>query len=134
MYTDDISAVKLDNKTTKSFSCDVGVKQGCMLSPTLFNLYISDLVETLAYKSAGSKINNEKINCLLYADDLVLFSETSNGLQDLLKSLDIYAKDNELTVNTSKTKIMIFNNNGKTMNNYNFYLENTRLENVKTNI
>ena len=39
MYSNDKSAVKIDNKLTESFTCHAGVKQGCMLSPTLFNFY-----------------------------------------------------------------------------------------------
>ena len=47
MYSNDKSAVKIDNKLTESFSCHAGVKQGCMLPPTLFNFYLSDLPKFL---------------------------------------------------------------------------------------
>ena len=47
MYSNDKSAVKIDNKLTESFTCHAGVKQGCMLSPTLFNFYLSDLPKFL---------------------------------------------------------------------------------------
>ena len=43
----DKSAVKFENKITHTFLCHNGVKQGCMLSPTLFNIYVSDLPEML---------------------------------------------------------------------------------------
>ena len=53
MYSNDKSAVKIDNKLTEAFTCFVGVKQGCMMSPTLFNFYLSDLPKFLDL-SAGT--------------------------------------------------------------------------------
>ncbi|XP_048584056.1 uncharacterized protein LOC125563170 [Nematostella vectensis] len=132
MYSNDISCGKIGDSISESFRCMVGVKQGCMLSPTLFNLFLSDLPDTLAKSSSAHILGNTKLNCLLYADDLVLFSETSSGLQDLLNRLSIYSEENSLKVNTSKTKVMIFNNIGKVMNNYQFLLNREQLENVKS--
>ena len=132
MYTNDWSVVKKGNKITDRFRCTIGVKQGCMLSPTLFNLFLSDLPEFLSHSNAGHQIGDVNINCFLYADDLVIFSETRNGLQRLLNKLDEYSNINKLKVNITKTKIMIFNNNGKVMNNYKFYLNDMQLENVRT--
>ena len=43
MYSNDKSAVKIGNKLTESFTCHAGVKQGCILSPALFNFSLSDL-------------------------------------------------------------------------------------------
>ena len=53
MYSKDKSAVKIENKITQKFLCHNGVKQGCMLSPTLFNIYLSDLP-----KNAKHSLNN----------------------------------------------------------------------------
>ena len=47
MYSKDKLAAKINNKMTEAFLCYTGVKQGCLLSPTLFNLYLSDLPEFL---------------------------------------------------------------------------------------
>lgn len=47
MYSNDKSAVKIDNKLTEAFTCFAGVKQGCMMSPTLFSFYLSDLPKFL---------------------------------------------------------------------------------------
>ena len=52
MYSNDESAVKIDSKLTESFTCHAGVKQGCMLPPTLFNFYLSDLPKFLNTASA----------------------------------------------------------------------------------
>ena len=80
MYSKDKSAVKINNKMTEAFPCYTGVKQGCMLSPTLFNLYLSDLPEFLNSPNSTDILFDDSerpINCLLYADDLVIFFAVS---------------------------------------------------------
>ena len=71
MYSNDKSAVKIENKITQTFLChNAGVKQGCTLSPTLFNIYLSDLPEMLNIASTTNVMLRERpTNCLLYADD-----------------------------------------------------------------
>ena len=55
---------------TPAFRCHTGVKQGCMLSPTLFNLYLSDLSEKLKAKNLNDvELNALPLSCMLYADD-----------------------------------------------------------------
>ena len=76
MYSDDKSVVKIANKLTLFSPYHSGVKQGYMLSPTLFNFYPSDLPKLLnsAAISAIIFLREKFINCLLNADDLVIFS------------------------------------------------------------
>ena len=54
-----------------------------------------------------------KINCLLYADDLILLSESEHGLQRCLHKLSCYAKKWQMRINIKKTKAIIFNKSGK---------------------
>ena len=78
MYLNDKSAVKIDYKQTQSFTCDAGVKQGCILSHTLFNFYLRDLPQFLNIASSTDiMLSDKSINCLLYADDLVIFSRSA---------------------------------------------------------
>ena len=112
----------MENMLTPAFRCHTGVKQGCMLSPTLFNLYLSYLSEELKAKNLNDvELNELPLSCMLYADDLVIFSKSKNGLQDYLDSLSEYCKENDLSVNLNKTKVLIFNNCGRTMNKHVFY-------------
>ena len=60
----------------------------------------------------------------MYADDLVIFSETVVGLQTSLNSLEVYCKEWSLTINVQKTKIVIFRNGGKLYDNEKFYIDN----------
>ena len=118
----DKSCIKQNNILTKTFPCHTGVKQGCMLSPTLFNLFLSDLPQALTEHSTPLvEINSTPINCLIYADDLIIFSKSAEGLQQLLNKLEEYSNKQSISVNIEKTKIMIFNNQGKRMNKYHFH-------------
>ena len=90
MYLKDKPAVKINNKMTETFPCYTGVKQGCTLSSTL--LYLSVLPRIFKF----IKLNRYSAwwlwktynSCLVYADDLVIFSRSANGLQTLLNKLE----------------------------------------------
>ena len=57
-----------------------------------------------------------RINCLMYADDLLILSETENGLTESLERLSNYAKKCKLKISAKKTKIIVFNKAGKIIN------------------
>ena len=70
------------------------------------------------------------LSCMLYADDLVIFSKSKNGLQDYLDSLSEYSKENDLSVNLNKIKVLICNNCRRTMNKHVLYYRGSKLDNV----
>ena len=79
------------------------------MSPFLFAMYVNDLEAELAIKGvAGIDIGIININILLYADDIILFGKNPEDLQNALNVLEEYCQRRKLTVNTSKTKIMVF--------------------------
>ena len=88
----------------------IGVKQGCPLSPTLFGLYIDEMAEYLEKKGGkGAQLGGTQIPLLLYADDIVLISDSPEEMQKHLNILRIFALDSGMSVNLGKTKTMIFN-------------------------
>jgi len=81
-----------------------------LLSPLLFSLYISDLESYLAKNSAGNvMLANLKAKLLLFANDLVLVTDSESGLQDSMDRLDEFCNTWDLKINTEKTKVVIFN-------------------------
>ncbi len=63
------------------FNTKAGVKQGDSLSPTMFGLFINDIVEDIKSVNTGIEIDDHNICILLHADDIVLLSDTEKGLQ-----------------------------------------------------
>ena len=94
---------------SECFGSDIGVKQGYPLSPTLFGLYI-DKLEAWLSKTNGEGVHlaGYVVKLLLYADDLILISQTSHRLREHLRALEHFCQEVGMQVNISKTKIMIF--------------------------
>ena len=99
------------------FPCLTGVRQGENLSPFLFSIFVNDLNHFLMSKhlnGSTSEFNSDeiyiylKIMVLLYADDTVLFSDTESDMQHALDAFHVYCNTWRLTVNTEKTKIVVF--------------------------
>ena len=87
---------------TDTFKSNLGVKQGCILSPLLFNIFLSDLPKLLDNDIKSTYPTLEHPRSLFWADDIILFSETDEGLRKMLKTMEQYCELNELTLNTTK--------------------------------
>jgi hypothetical protein len=103
MYSDAKSCIVHNNKKSDMFVCEIGVRQGENLHPLLFSIYLNDLqdfLEGLNIKGIdliSRDIENElmvyfKILILLYADDTILLSESSDDLQIMLNEFSTYCK------------------------------------------
>ena len=129
MYRNIKSKVKYDNKLSNDFSSRLGVRQGECLSPFLFSMYLNDFENELIQKGAGGfDIGMLKLYLLLYADDIVIFSNTSEDLQNGLDILSEYCSKWKLTVNIDKTKIMVFRKGGSLPRNMNFTYDGKNVE------
>ena len=95
---------------TNFFASNRAVRQGCILSPILFNLYLNELQRILeSYDTDPVTLSNRlPLNCLLYADNLVLISRSAAGLQNQINLLHKYCEKWLLTTNLNKTKTLIF--------------------------
>ena len=105
----------MGKKITDSFLSNQGVKQGCILSPLLFNIFIADIVDHFGtLECRPLKINDShNVSCLLWADDVILMSQSEEGLRNMLSALSSYVEENGMKINTKKTQCMIFNKTGK---------------------
>ncbi len=112
MYEHVNCCVKLGHDLTDFFPSYIGVKQGCPLSPNLFGLYIDALEGWLQRRvpREGAALGQLILQLLLFADDLVLFSESAAGLQRLLNALADFCKEWQLTINCAKTEVVVFRN------------------------
>ena len=80
----------------------------------LFNVYIEDLVKSLqSCQTDPVHLQGTPIECLLYADDLLLLSNSANGLQNAVNGINEYSAKWGLRINTDKTKVMIFQTLGR---------------------
>ena len=103
MYDRVVSAVKVKSGLTATFTPLVGVRQGCNLSPTLFNIFVNDIVDIFDSTCYPLIMREYKINCLLYADDLILLSESEHGLQRCRDKLSCYPKKWQMRIDMKKT-------------------------------
>ena len=94
------------------FDVLTGVKQGGVLSPRLFAIYVDDLIKILRSKGIGCHIIEMFVACLFFADDLCLLSPTRSAMQELLDVCQKYCSEFNLTFNTKKSKTLIFGNPG----------------------
>lgn len=136
MYSNIKSKISTSDGTTAYFPCTTGVRQGENLSPFLFTLYLNDLEAYLNNKRVPGIIcetNDEniyvflKIFIMLYADDTVIVSENKNDMQDALNAFEEYCKKWKLTVNVTKTKVLIFSK-GRHSKFDKFFFNGTQLE------
>ena len=130
MYKNSSSAVRLGNRCTQFFLCSKGLRQGCPLSPNLFNIYVNDLFNRLNNVNTQPPcLNNEQITALMYADDLMILSLSHEDFQKCLDELNRYCKEWSLKVNNEKTKGIKFLKVSK-LYDKSFNIGNTPLENV----
>ena len=135
MYSHSKCCVKDNYNRSEFFNYDKVVRQGCIVSPLLFNLYLNELLYILINNAKDPILlpDSSYLNCLLYADDLLLIYNSAEGLQQSLDRLSKYCQDWLLKINPSKTKVIIFQNKSRksTIVKYNFTVNNEHIEIVK---
>ena len=105
-YTEQQLYVRWNHTLSEPFTVSNGVRQGGILSPHLFNVYIDELSYTLNATPAGCKLNALRVNHLLYADDVVLLAPSPSAMQILLNTCSEFARNNELKYNVKKSVSM----------------------------
>jgi hypothetical protein len=121
----------VNNELTEFFECPVGVRQGCMMSPILFSLFINQVATYLDENGIhGIQLlpGLVEIFLLLFADDIVLLSNTARGLQNQIDMLDKICRDLFLNINKDKTKVMVFRKGGFLGKHENWKLDGNVLE------
>ena len=118
---------------SSGFGVSNGVRQGSILSPYLFCVYMDDLRIKLNYMKVGFTTCTTLINHLMYADDLVLLppSASAMGLSLLLSVCSAYGIEHDIKYNSAKSHVMIFGcNKMKDILIPNFELNNVVLSTI----
>ena len=108
LYAGQEATVRTGHGTTDWFQIGKGVRQGCLLSPCLFNLYAEYIMRNVGLDEAqaGIKIAGRNMNNLRYADDTTLMAESEEELKGLLMKVKEESEKVGLKLNIQKTKII----------------------------
>jgi len=112
IYSNVSSKVLLQGECSSAYQLQIGVRQGCTLSPLLFDVYIDDLIADLREGEGGeigARLGSEMFHAMLFADDLVLMAESAADAQELLSRFEKWCDRWRLDPNTSKTQVMVMN-------------------------
>ena len=115
MYDTVLARVRSGNRLSDLIERNLGVKQGDVCSPVLFSFFINELaLDIIREGKHGAIVSPELIELfiLLFADDLLLMSETPIGLQNQLNSLWKSAKKHDIKVNLNKSSVIVFRKGG----------------------
>ncbi|GFS06029.1 retrovirus-related Pol polyprotein LINE-1 [Elysia marginata] len=115
IYWNQWAKVKLTSGTTEDIMIQRGVRQGYILSPSLFNLYSEYLLQKAISKKSGILINGVNINNFRYADDTVILAGSEEKLQAILDRIVDKCKEYGMEINAKKTKTMHIGKNTKTL-------------------
>ena len=110
LYSKAKSCIRVNNNLTDWFETTIGVRQGCLLSPDLFNVFLENiLVEAFEdCKELGINVDGYKLKDLHFADDIALIADSENDLQTWIERVHDVSKKYGMEISIPKTKTMIF--------------------------
>ena len=110
LYAGQETTVRTGHGTTDWFQIGKGIRQGCILSPCLFNFYAEHIMRNAGVEEAqaGMKIARRNISHLRYANDTTLMAESEEALKSLLMKVKEESEKVGLKLNIQKTKIMAY--------------------------
>ena len=109
------------------------IRQGSLIGPYLFNVYVDDLNLRLNAAKTGCQLAGKPANNFAYADELAILAPTVRALNDLIKVCEVFAAENYMIFNTLKSECMLVP--GLRAGNFvqpNIYLDGTILKYVET--
>ena len=132
-YQDGTTRITTPNGISSHINIKIGTKQGCPMSPLLFNLCLEPLINFIKnyYKELGYPIkdkneNKEYFTIQLYADDIILISKNENDMQQLIKAAQTFCNYSLMRLEPSKCKVFTYliNNRRRVTSNKQFILYN----------
>lgn len=114
MHTDQLVRVRWNGILSDDFNVSNGVKQGGILSPILFSLYIDHLLVRIRNSKIGCHVGNIFVGAIGYADDITLLCPTLSGLRKMLKIAEASVSDLQLSFNPGKCQLLRFDSISRT--------------------
>ncbi len=108
LYTNQSIRVKWGDSTSLLCSVSNGVKQGGVMSPILFTIYIDELLLRLSYAKLGCHVGNIFCGAFGYADDVTLLTQTLFSLRRMLDICQVFADEYNVLFNSAKSKLLFF--------------------------
>ena len=102
------ATIRWNGESSRAFCITKGMRQGSVLSPALFNIFLDDLLKELKQVPQGLRVHDVHLNSCAYADDVTLMCSTVPGLQELIDKCVAYAKKFRFKFGNSKSQCMIF--------------------------
>lgn len=130
LYWNQSATIKVDGEQTEDIQIQRGVRQGCIVSPILFNIYSEQIfLEALEDAEEVIPINGTRLNNIRYADDTLIFADSAEGLQTLVNKVANVSRKYGLDINSKKTKcILISKNNSQ---NFSLTISNQAIDRVQ---
>jgi hypothetical protein len=108
MYLNQSLVVKWNGCYSSRFNVSNGVKQGGIISPILFCIYINDLLQSLETKGVGCYIGANYCGAFGYADDIILLCPSIQGTKEMLETCQDYATNHNILFNVNKSQVIVF--------------------------
>ena len=106
MYRDNKVSLRLGNIRTKKMNRTKGLRQGCVLSPFLFSVYINKMIKRLETSGLGIELGGKRIPLLVFADDIVLCAEDEQQLGEMLNIIWEETQELRMTISQEKSMVM----------------------------
>ena len=108
LYANTSCSVMFDGNIGHWFRTTVGLRQGCLLSPCLFNLFLEQIMTKALENHEGSiSVGGRTISNLRFADDIDLLAGSTKELEDLTKNLDKASLAHGMEISGEKTKVLV---------------------------
>ena len=111
MYNNTRAIVKVNQMFSSWFDTRFGVRQGDTLSPTLFNIFLNDLVTDIKNLHCRIETDEFSLSVLCYADDIVIITENGDNMQIVLDYIAVWCRKWRMKVNTKKRRLCMYAGN-----------------------
>ena len=108
MYIKQKLHVKWNKNKSHKFSVTNGVRQGGVLSPSLFSVYMDELLVTLINNGVGYHMGQHYVGAFGYADDIILLCPSLEGMREMVKICKDYATRYNILFNGKKSVYLVF--------------------------